>query len=217
MASQSELRPRRHLSIAALILAIILLFVVAAAIFIYTGGYNVGADVPHTKLVFGILEEVRDKSVESHARKVTAPSNLNDPKRIPAGAELYNEMCTGCHLGPGIERSELSQGIYPSAPELASGDDLSPSEQFWVIKHGLKFTAMPAWGKTHDDELIWDLVAFIRQMPKMSAAQYKAAVASAPEGHEQMMEQMPGAKNEAGSKPPAPGTKAGGTGMKRPN
>jgi mono/diheme cytochrome c family protein len=110
------------------------------------------------------------------------------------GAGLYNEMCTGCHLGPGIERSELSQGLYPEAPELAQGDDLSPAEQFWVIKHGLKLTAMPAWGKTHDDQLIWDLVAFVRAMPKLNPAQYKAAVASAPEDHDEMMKDMNGGK-----------------------
>jgi mono/diheme cytochrome c family protein len=100
-------------------------------------------------------------------------------------------MCTGCHLGPGIEPSEMSKGLYPAAPQLARGDDLSPAEQFWVIKHGVKLTAMPAWGKTHNDELIWDMVAFIRQMPKMSPAQYKAAVASAPADHDQMMKDMP--------------------------
>jgi mono/diheme cytochrome c family protein len=97
-------------------------------------------------------------------------------------------MCTGCHLGPGLERTEMSQGLYPPAPELARGDDLSPAEQFWTIKHGVKLTAMPAWGKTHTDELIWDMVAFVRQMPKMNPAQYKDVVARAPESHEEMME-----------------------------
>ena len=47
---------------------------------------------------------------------------------------------------------------------------------------------MPAWGKTHSDDLIWDMVAFIRQMPKLSPDQYKKLVASAPESHEEMME-----------------------------
>jgi mono/diheme cytochrome c family protein len=110
-------------------------------------------------------------------------------------------MCTGCHLGPGVERSELSQGLYPPAPELARGDDLTPAEQFWVIKHGIKLTAMPAWGKTHDDNLIWDMVAFIRQLPKLNAAQYQAAVASAPESHQEMMEHMTGAKHDTASEP----------------
>jgi mono/diheme cytochrome c family protein len=94
----------------------------------------------------------------------------------------------------------MSQGLYPPAPELARGDDLTPAQQFWTIKHGVKLTAMPAWGKTHSDELIWDMVAFIRQLPKMSPEQYKAAVASAPEDHEEMMEAM---KGEAAHAPEA--------------
>ena len=113
---------------------------------------------------------------------------MTDAKRVAAGAGLYAEMCTGCHLGPGIAPTELSQGLYPQAPELARGDDLSPAEQFWTIKHGVKLSAMPAWGKTHSDDLIWDMVAFIRQMPKLSPEQYKKLAASAPESHEEMME-----------------------------
>lgn len=168
--------------------AVLLIIAAVAGIVIYTGVYNIGADVPHSGPVFEALEQLRDKSITSHARSVSVPNDLNSPKRVVMGAGLYNEMCTGCHLGPGLERSELSQGLYPSAPELAEGDDLSPAEQFWVIKHGVKLSAMPSWGKTHSDDLIWDMVAFIRQMPKMSPAQYKAAVASAPESHEEMME-----------------------------
>jgi mono/diheme cytochrome c family protein len=181
---------RRHLPSVTLVVIVLLLLAALAAVFIYAGFYNIGADSPHSKLVFGALEELRDRSVANHARNVTPPADLNDAKRIAAGAVLYNEMCTGCHLGPGLERSELSQGLYPSAPELARGDDLSPAEQFWVIKHGVKLTAMPAWGKTHDDQLIWNMVAFIRQLPKMSAQQYKATVASAPEDHDEMMKAM---------------------------
>jgi mono/diheme cytochrome c family protein len=170
---------------------IIVLIAVAAA-FIYSGFYNIGADAPHTKLVFGALDELREKSIARHAGSVSVPSDLSDAKRISAGAALYDEMCTGCHLGPGTERTELSQGLYPSAPELARGDDLSPAQQFWVIKHGVKLTAMPAWGKTHSDDLIWDMVAFVRAMPKMSPQQYQATVASAPEDHEEMMEHPAG-------------------------
>ena len=169
-----------------LLLAILLL--VAAGVFVLSGAYNVGADAPHSKIVFTILDELRDRSIEHHLGGVRPPSDLGDPKRIAAGAVLYNEMCTGCHLGPGVERSELSQGLYPSAPELASGDNLSAAEQFWVIKHGVKLTAMPAWGKTHNDELIWDMVAFIRQLPKMNPQQYRAAVANSQASHHELME-----------------------------
>jgi len=171
-------------------IAVLVILAVLGGIVVYSGVYNIGADAPHSGVVYETLETLRDKSIDRHAQSVAVPKDLNDPKRIAAGAGLYDEMCTGCHLGPGVERSELSQGLYPSAPELAQGDDLSPAEQFWVIKHGVKLTAMPAWGKTHSDDLIWDMVAFIRQMPKMSPAQYKAAVASAPEDHDEMMKDM---------------------------
>jgi mono/diheme cytochrome c family protein len=192
---------KRHLPSVTFAVIVLLLLAAFAGVFIYAGIYNIGADAPHSKIVFGALQELRERAIANYSRAVTAPADLNDSKRIAAGAGLYNEMCTGCHLGPGVERSELSQGLYPSAPELARGDDLTPAQQFWVIKHGVKLTAMPAWGKTHDDQLIWDMVAFIRQLPKLNAAQYKAAVASAPESHEQMMEHMGGEKHDTAPEP----------------
>ena len=178
---------RRHLPSTAFVLALLVVLAAFVGAFIYTGIYNIGADAPHSRLVYGLLQELREKAIARGSRGMAVPADLNDPKRISAGAGLYNEMCTGCHLGPGLEKSELSQGLYPAAPELARGDDLSPAEQFWVIKHGVKLTAMPAWGKTHDDQLIWDMVSLVSRLPKMSPEQYKAAVASAPADHDEMM------------------------------
>ena len=178
---------RRHLPV--LIVALVLLAALSG-LFVYSGIYDIGADAPHWRAVYGLLDELRDHSIAHHSRHISVPPDLGDAKRIQMGAGLYQEMCTSCHLGPGLERTEISQGLYPAAPELARGDDLSPAEQFWTIKHGVKLTAMPAWGKTHDDELIWDLVAFIRQLPKMTPDQYKAVVASAPADHDEMMKAM---------------------------
>ncbi|MDP9086184.1 MAG: cytochrome c, partial [Pseudomonadota bacterium] len=90
----------------------------------------------------------------------------------------------------GVEKSEMSQGLYPQAPELAKAQDLTAAQQFWIIKHGVKLSAMPAWGRTHPDPLIWDMVAFVRKLPGMTPAQYKAAVASAPKDHDAIMKDM---------------------------
>lgn len=192
MARDPSFDLRRHVPSTAFVLIFLVVIAAFAGVFVYAGVYNIGADSPHWRFVSDTLETLRDRSIAVGARGIVPPKDLDDPKRISAGAGLYNEMCTGCHLGPGLERSELSQGLYPPAPELARGDDLSPAEQFWTIKHGVKLTAMPAWGKTHNDELIWDMVAFLRHLPKMSPAQYKAAVASAPEDHDEMMKDMQG-------------------------
>ncbi len=138
--------------------------------FVYFGVYNIAADVPHSAPVFWLANEVRDQSVAVRAGNITVPTDLADPKRIAAGAGLYAEMCTSCHLAPGMGKTEISQGLYPSAPDLSGGNDLTPSEQFWIIKHGIKMSGMAAWGKTHNDTLIWEMVAFLRKVSALSPA-----------------------------------------------
>lgn len=160
--------------------------------FVYFGMYDIGADVPHTPPVHWVIENLRDRSIAVRARGIIAPADLNDPKRIATGAGLYTEMCSGCHLAPGMEKTEISQGLYPPAPELSKGLNHTPAQEFWMIKHGIKLTAMPAWGRTHSDELMWDMVAFIRKLPTLSAAQYKSTVDSAPKDHDAIMKDMPG-------------------------
>jgi len=186
--------PRTHLGVALVLSGAALLAAVAVGVTIGMGFYNIGADAPHTRPVYKVLETLRDRSISVRAAGIKAPANLNDPKRIASGAGLYTEMCSGCHLAPGMEKTEMSQGLYPQAPELWRHADLTAGEQFWAIKHGVKMTAMPAWGRTHSDELIWDMVAFVRQLPKMSPAQYQAVIKSAPADHDEMMKEggMPG-------------------------
>lgn len=205
----------RHLPSTAFVAVLLLVIAGFAGAFIYTGVYSIGADAPHWKWVYNTLDTLRDRAITHHARDIVPPADLNSPKRIEAGAGLYAEMCTGCHLGPGVEKSEMSQGLYPPAPELARGSDRSAAEQFWIIKHGVKLSAMPAWGKTHNDQLVWDMAAFVRQLPKMTPEQYKAALASAPADHDEMMEGMDmghGAEAPAATEPPAGHSHAAGEG-----
>ncbi|WP_244859103.1 c-type cytochrome [Shewanella dokdonensis] len=49
-----------------------------------------------------------------------------------------------------------------------------------MIKHGVKMSAMPAWGFSHDDPTIWSMVAFLMKLPDLSPAQYQELVAKAP-------------------------------------
>ena len=190
-------RMRHHFPSVAFVVIAAIALIIAAAGFIYFGVYNIAADDPHTRPVYSMLESLRDRSIAVHSQNIAAPANLSDPKRISSGAALYTEMCSGCHLGPGVERSEMSQGLYPQAPELAKTTDLSPAEQFWIIKHGVKLSAMPAWGKTHPDPLIWNMVAFVRKLPGMTPEQYKTLIASAPAEHDEMMKVMGGMKGMA--------------------
>ena len=165
----------------------LLVLVVAAAVGIYAGLYNIAADVPHTQPVYWLFEVVRDRSIAAGARDVVVPNDLNDPNRISKGAGQYADMCSGCHLAPGMKRTEISRGLYPRAPELRRKTDLTPAEQFWIIKHGVKMTGMPAWGVTHEDELLWDVVAFVRKLPELTPDRYETLVKNAPK-HEELMQ-----------------------------
>jgi mono/diheme cytochrome c family protein len=161
----------------------------AAAVAVYAGFYNIAADVPHTQFVYWLLETARERSVAARARDIVVPNNLNDANRISKGAGEYEEMCAGCHLAPGMERTEIARGLYPRAPELSRKRQSTPAEDFWVVKHGLKMTGMPAWGVTHDDEILWDVVAFVRKLPELTAEQYETLVKNAPK-HEELMQEM---------------------------
>jgi len=150
------------------------------ALFVYSGVYDIGADAPHTKPVFWTISQLRDRSIAVRAQAISPPADLANPARIAAGAGLYANLCTGCHLAPHMKKTDLSRGLYPKPPQLAYGNDLTPAQQFWILKHGVKLTAMPSWGRTHSDDELWDIVAFLKKMPDLDAAQYQAAVNGAP-------------------------------------
>jgi mono/diheme cytochrome c family protein len=180
----------RHWLIALLVAGALCALIGLAAILIYAGVYNIAADTPHSQPVYWLLQTVRQQSIAARATRIVVPPDLTDPERIGAGAAEYAEMCSGCHLAPGMKRTEISQGLYPRAPELRRGINLTPAQEFWVVKHGIKMTGMPAWGVTHDDELLWDVVAFLRKLPELSADQYQTLVKSAAKTHQEMMQEM---------------------------
>jgi mono/diheme cytochrome c family protein len=162
----------RTLKIGLVIAAVLAVGVIGAGLFVESGLYDIGADDHHTKIVLAMIEQLRERSVGVRARAVEVPP-LEDPKRVMAGAQRYAALCVGCHLAPGVTKSDIRPGLYPHPPNLAKEDTKDTQRAFWTIKHGIKMSAMPAWGKTLDDAAIWDIVSFIRKMPDMSADQYR--------------------------------------------
>ena len=140
--------------------------------FVGSGVYNIGADDHHTKIVLAIIEQLRDRSIAARANSIEA-HYIEDPQRIAIGARRYAALCVGCHLAPGITKSDIRQGLYPHPPNLAQ-EELQPAQRaFWIVKHGIKMSAMPAWGRTLDDETIWNVIAFVRKMPDMTQETYQ--------------------------------------------
>jgi len=158
---------------------------IGALAWLAAGGFNFAADVPHSHAVYALIDFARDRSVDVRSGGIKAPP-LDDPKLIAKGASEYGAMCEGCHLGPGIGDNEFRRGLYPQPPDLSKpdgSDEDESAEWFWVIKHGIKGSAMPAWGLTHDDATIWSIVAFIRTLPQLTPEQYHQQTADAAEHH----------------------------------
>lgn len=155
---------------------VILATAVVGVIFAYSGTFNVSAQVKDGALMHWLATTTRRNSIATRAAGVTVPSSLDDPQVILTGFKHYREMCVGCHRSPGKDASEMSKGLNPPPPNFSKWKKmyLSPQKLFWVIKNGIRMTGMPAWGVTHSDEKIWAMVAFVKRLPQMTPAEYKA-------------------------------------------
>ena len=160
-----------------------MLFAVVVAIagvvaVITSGVVNVGADQEHSPMVYSFLETARHRSIENVSKDIIVP-DLEQVDMISSGGADYKDMCAGCHLSPGVEQTDLSQGLYPKPPNFTNTDvvgryqtQAGARQGFWAIKHGIMASGMPAWGASHDDDRMWAMVAFIRSLPELNESQY---------------------------------------------
>lgn len=152
---------------------------VATAGFIYSGAYNVAATSKHWSATQWILEKAVHRSVDTQAAGITPPK-LGTEAQLLAGAANFDAMCSSCHTPPGAQPSAAAQGMSPEPPELThAAREKTPSEIFWVIKHGIKASGMPAWGASHSDDDLWAMTAFVAQLPDMTPADYQQMLQTA--------------------------------------
>ena len=145
----------------------------AAFLVIVSGAYNVAATAPHTELERVIFSSTMRHSVQARAGKESREVWSED--QVRSGFEEYDKMCIICHAAPGKEHSEIRKGLQPEPPNLAeAAKQWTAPELFWIIKNGVKMTGMPAFGPTHTDEKIWNIVGFVRRLPQTSAQEFKA-------------------------------------------
>lgn len=153
---------------------LIVLGVLAAAAVIYSGIFNVAATVVDAPPLRWLLVTTRENSIRFHARDIQAPPR-GGAAQVENGFRIFREACAMCHTPPGQPATTMTKGLNPEAPALAElVEDMTDAELFWVTKNGIRFTGMPAWGSSHNDADIWDLVAFMRTSTDMKGADYDA-------------------------------------------
>ncbi|MFU8813835.1 MAG: c-type cytochrome [Pseudomonadales bacterium] len=144
----------------------------AALVLMYSGAYNVGATEPHTGFGRWLLGTTMEHSVRTRAQSIIAPRLTAD--MADQGFGHYDTECKICHGAPGSDASHLGQGLRPTPPDLAvTVGRWEPAEIFWIIKHGIRMTGMPAWGLHYSDDELWSTVAFVRGLPDMTGEAYE--------------------------------------------
>lgn len=172
-----RIRKRVLIRLALGLVGVAIAMAVGAVMFIFWGVYNVSALQQHTEPVYSVLTTALDRSISQRAEEIDVPS-LDDPAMAQQGLIYYRDKCVQCHGAPGVARQDVGKGMTPVPPNLAhTASNRTPAEIFWAIKHGIKMTGMPSWQFIFTDEEIWKIVAFMRQMSKLSPVEYQAIAA----------------------------------------
>ena len=165
---------RKVLLGAGLMLVILLLSAIAV---MRLGLMPVNADGTHSRLEARVMPLVLNASIARHASGEMNPISVNE-ENLKAGASSYKAMCARCHSTPGGNPSLYGQSFYPPAPQLREGmSNYTDSQLFWLIKHGIRNTGMPAWGAMLSDDEIWQIVSLLKHsqdLPPSVEAEWQA-------------------------------------------
>jgi mono/diheme cytochrome c family protein len=169
-----------------------LLGVVAAIVILPVGvlGYfcvgfaDAQSDVAPSAMETRMMGAAVHAAVARSAAKLAAPIVDND--MLVKGGKLYVEGCQGCHGEFGKPFGE-DHSHYPRVPQLPySGTQYTEPQIYWVVKHGIRMTAMSAYGRFYSEEQLWSIAAFlqeIRSLPLGVAERILAKSANAGSSH----------------------------------
>jgi cytochrome c553 len=144
------------------------------AMIIMSGVLPLTASSGHWRVTAFVLDLAKRRSVDTHSFFITAPP-LDDAALVVKGAGHYESGCASCHGSPAAPRPRVVMSMTPHPPFLPERiRRWLPRELFYIVKHGIKFTGMPAWPSHSRDDEVWAMVAFLRQLPALDAAGYRA-------------------------------------------
>ena len=142
------------------------------AIVIALGVPNTSARPPHYASTTWLLHTVFKQSVAARA-DTAPPADLASEGRIKLGAQHYQNVCSKCHGGPELGQNPIALSMRPRPQHLpAVVDQFTDSELFVILQNGVRFSAMPAWPTTGNQDEIWSIVAFLRELPQMDGETY---------------------------------------------
>ena len=143
-----------------------------AVLVVATGAIPIQASSGHWRATAYVLDLIKRRSVNTYSRAISVPP-LDRDEFVIRGAGHYERSCRPCHGSPAAARPPLVMKMTPHPPflpeRISRWDD---AELFQIVKHGIKFTGMPAWPAQERNDEVWDVVAFLRVLPGLAAGDY---------------------------------------------
>lgn len=167
------------------LVALTVVFAVAGGLlaFIYLLVTGLSARPQPGALETFVARGVRDTIIGWHSGSRRNPLPASE-ETIAEGRAHFADHCASCHANDGSGQTEMGQGLYPKAPDmrLPATQDLSDGELFHIIENGVRLTGMPAWstGTTEGETSSWQLVHFIRRLPKLTPEEIEQMAAMNP-------------------------------------
>lgn len=158
----------------------IILILALGLLFALMGFVTMRADKPPSKMEATLAGHAMDASVASAAPKAANPVTA-DEANLAAGARLYRDHCTLCHGDPGHPKSLLADSLNPRAPQFMNDmADMPENQNFYILEHGIRWTAMPAWKNVLSEQQIWQTVTFLSHMHDLPPAAKQVFAETAP-------------------------------------
>jgi len=148
--------------------------VVGICLAVALGAVSLSATSRPSKLEKTVAHAVLDASVRARApRGRTAPS---DPTSVARGRETYRANCLVCHGVPGGAQSAIAAGLNPPVPDLAESETQARTdgELYFLVSGGVRLTGMPGFEKSLPEKTRWELVGFLRALPKLGDGELQA-------------------------------------------
>lgn len=141
-----------------------------------SGIIPIKASSGHWAITRWFLQFSKQRSVATHTLGMESPI-LDEPGLVLKGAGAYEMNCRACHGSPAVPNPRVAQHMTPRPPYLPSTVGNWESEElFYIVKHGIKFTGMPAWPARGRDDEVWAMVAFLQRFPSLKDEEYRRLV-----------------------------------------
>ncbi|MDE3153418.1 MAG: cytochrome c [Gemmatimonadota bacterium] len=152
----------------------------AAVTYVRLGFVDPRADIPVSAIEQRIAMPSLDASVERRAPRGAFDRDASDTALV-AGMKTYEAHCASCHGDGARPDAALATALYPRPPQFVrEAPDMPAHENFYIIKHGIRMSGMPAWGHVLSDREMRELTAFLSHMDRLPApvdSDWKAGVA----------------------------------------